>query len=359
MAIGILWTMMSIFSISCKASSPFSKEQVLGVLATGIDNQVCISWEVVENASGYVVYEASHEADFYLVANTNENHVALSERERGMTYRYYIVSYQKKGSDMIYGKKSETVSTTVPQTGRSTIKNFLKVAIRPIGSTMYVWGGGWNKADTAAGTEAKQIGLSKRWRAFAAGKKNNYNYRNYRYKIHDGLDCSGYVGWCVYNILNTKNGKKGYVYSASKQAKKFSDMGFGGYKKSSAVRNYKAGDIMSSTCSCCGHVYIVIGACDDGSIVIAHASPAGVQLSGTVSKAGKKNSKALKLAKKYMKKYHPDWYKKYPELGRGTSYLAHYAQMRWDINHDNGFLSDPDGYTRMSAEEILKDLYCE
>jgi len=238
-----------------------------------------------------------------------------------------------------------------------TVKYFLQTAIKPIGSTMYVWGGGWNKADTAAGKEAKTIGVSPSWKKFADKQKAGYDYRKFRYKIHDGLDCSGYVGWCVYNVRNTENNKKGYVYSASKQAKKLSKLGFGKYTDRKKVKDYKPGDIMSSTCGCCGHVYIVIGQCEDGSVVLVHASPPGVQISGTVTPSGKKNSQAYKLAKKYMKKYYKKWTEKYPTLCKGTPYLTHYSQMRWNVNGENAVLTDPDGYMDMSAEEVLEDLF--
>ena len=157
-------------------------------------------------------------------------------------------------------------------------------------------------------------------------------------------------------MLNTKNNQKGYVYSASNQAEKLSALGFGSYR-SQVEKDYQPGDIMSSTCSCCGHVWIVLGECSDGSVVLLHSSPAGVQISGTVTPEGKSNSKAIKLAKKYMKKYYPAWYKKYPNVERGLSYLSHYGQMRWKTTGDNVVLSDPDGYSKMSAEEVLKDLF--
>ncbi|MBR1865097.1 MAG: hypothetical protein IJ801_01170 [Lachnospiraceae bacterium] len=282
------------------------------------------------------------------------------KRERGSVYHYYIRAYrEQKNEKKELGKKSRVVSTTVAGEGISTVKNLLQTAIAPIGSTMYVWGGGWNKADTAAGKDAKRIGLSPAWRAFAANKGASYNYRNYRYQIHDGLDCSGYVGWCVYNVLNTKNNKKGYVYSASKQAGQFAKLGFGSYTPADKVTEYQAGDIMSSTCTCCGHVWIVVGACADGSVVLVHASPAGVQICGTVTPEGKKNSEAYRLARQYMKKYYKTWYEKYPDVSRGATYLSHYGQMRWRTGGSDVILSDPDGYKDMSAEEILKDLFGE
>lgn len=145
---------------------------------------------------------------------------------------------------------------------------------------------------------------------------------------------------------------------AQKMAKNFASRGWGTYHSRSSVKNYRAGDIMSSSCSDCGHVWIVVGSCSDGSVVLLHSSPPGVQLAGTPSRSGKKQSEAVKLAARYMKKYYPKWYRKYPNCAKGSSYLSHYAQMRWDISGKK-IMTDPDGYRNMSAKAILKDLFEE
>ena len=233
-----------------------------------------------------------------------------------------------------------------------TIKKLLQTGLKPVGSTLYVWGGGWNKADTGAGKAAVTIGVSPKWKAFFKKQNKYYDYRRTRYQIENGLDCSGYIGWCIYNVMNTTSGKKGYVMSASKMAKNFASRGWGTYRSKKSVKNYKAGDIMSSS----GHVYMVVGSCSDGSVVLLHSSPPGVQLCGTPSKSGKTNSKAVALAKKYMKTYYPTYYKRYPNCSRGMSYLRDYNQMRWKITRTS-VMSDPDGYQKMTADRILKDLF--
>ena len=132
----------------------------------------------------------------------------------------------------------------------------------------------------------------------------------------------------------------------------FSSKGWGSYTAAGAVTNYRAGDIMSTSD---GHVYIVIGACADGSVVFVHSSPSGVQINGTYTRSGSRDSKAIKLAEKYMKKYYPDWYKKFPNCSRNTSYLTRYSQMRWHLE-GNCMMTDPDGYAQKDAAAILKDL---
>ena len=358
LTVGIIWTMVNLFSFNSYAKTTFSKLKPVGVMSTAVNQEIVVTWESVKGADGYRIYEKDESGNrYHLVRQTTACKAVLKEKSTG-TYCYYVKAYQKKkNGKYVYSKSSKKVSTTVTDNSVSTVKNLLQTAIAPIGSTMYVWGGGWNKEDTAAGKEARRTGLSASWRTFAKNKTSSYNYKNYRYRIHDGLDCSGYVGWCVYNVLNTKNNQKGYVYSASKQAQQFSKMGFGTYQSAKKVTDYKAGDIMSSTCKCCGHVWIVVGECKDGSVVLVHASPAGVQLSGTTTPAGKKNSQAYRLAKKYMKKYYSAWYKKYPNVSRGSAYLSHYGQMRWKTSGENVTLSDPDHYQEMSAEEVLKDLF--
>ena len=373
------------------AKTAFEKSKPLGIMATAVGKKVVVSWEAVDDADGYEIYESVLEyledgtvtkTKFTLVKDIKKCQAVLSKKKQGAIYRYYVRAYQIKENleknttqeeksqseneaasktdsnvNKVYSKSSKKVSTTVSLTGKSTIKNFLQTAISPIGSTMYVWGGGWNKEDTAAGPGATRIGLSVTWRNFAKKQTASYNYKNYRYQINNGLDCSGFVGWSVYNVLNTKKNQKGYVYSSKKQAKKFSNFGFGSYRTAKKVSDYKAGDIMSSTCSDCGHVWIVLGQCKDKSVVLVHASPSGVQISGTVTPKGKQNSQAYKLAKKYMEKYYPEWTKKYPALCKNTSYLTHYSQMRWTTKGNEVVLSDPDGYQDMSAEEVLKDLF--
>lgn len=358
----IVWTMIHFFFVTCFAKTVFEGEQPLGVMATAVRHQIAVSWEPVFGAEEYEIYEATKvngkRSKFLMVKRTENCQALLEGKKSGICYVYYVRACKNtKNGAKIYSRKSATASTTVAAKGVSTIKNFLKTALAPVGSTMYVWGGGWNKADTGAGEDAKRVGLSPAWRSFANGQTSSYNYKNYRYQIHAGLDCSGYVGWTIYNVLHTKNNGRGYVFSASKQAKKFSELGFGSYRQASQVRDYRAGDIMSSTCNCCGHVWIVVGQCSDGSVVLLHASPSGVQLNGTVTPKGNKNSQAVRLAAKYMKKYYNSWYQKFPRMDRGSAYLAHYGQMRWNTAGKESILSDPDGLQKMQAEKVLEELF--
>lgn len=229
-----------------------------------------------------------------------------------------------------------------------SIARLLLLAKEPLGRTMYVWGGGWNETDTGAGVEACSLGMSSAWEEFAKKQNESYDYRDTRYQIHDGLDCSGYIGWVVYNLFETKSGEAGYVEKASDMAAVLAGRGFGTFTEASEVTDWQAGDIMSME----GHVWMALGACEDGSVVLIHASPPGVILSGTRLPNGEASMAEL-LAKEYMSAYYPQWYKKYPVTGCDYRYLTDSACMRWD----EGVLSDQQGLRSMRAKEVLQWLF--
>lgn len=325
-----------------------------GFLANGVNDQIVLSWEPVKKADGYEVFEkTSKDSIFKKVKVTTSSRVTLSHKMRGEKYIYKVRAYRLVSGKIKCGAFSKIAETTVAKRNVSTLKNFLTTALKPVGSTMYIWGGGWNKEDNGAGSDALRIGLNPAWRSFASKQSSSYNYKKNRFKRGYGLDCSGFVGWTVYNVLHTKNGKagEGYVDKAKNLAKNYAQNGWGSFRKISQVKDYRAGDIMSSS----GHVYIVIGECSDGSVVLVHSSPSGVQICGTVTPSGKRNSKAVRLAKTHMKKYFPSWYRKYPKCVRDVSYLNMYQQFRWSLSKGN-VMEDPDNYRNKSPEYILKDL---
>lgn len=237
-----------------------------------------------------------------------------------------------------------------------TLLSMLKTATKPMGSTMYVYGGGWNEADTGAGKEAVSIGCSPEWNTFYQLQDQNYDINVSSYQIHEGLDCSGYIGWILYNTFHTLDGEEGYVMKGEDMARVFSQKGWGTYIPKSQVKDYQPGDIMSSDCEDCAHVYMVVASCDDGSILLFHSYPQGVQLNGTVDKQGNQESEAVKLAEKYMRQYCPEWTNKYPLEILDKKFLTHYAQMRWD-NTEKGVITDTEKIKEKSAEEILQLIF--
>ena len=258
-------------------------------------------------------------------------------------------SIAEKGEEAQEGVASVEKEREAEEIAESpSIERLLLLAKEPLGQTMYVWGGGWNEEDTGAGEEARSLGVSPAWAEFASKQDAGYDYEATRYRIHDGLDCSGYIGWLMYNLFETQDGEEGYVIKASGMAADFADRGWGSYTEAGQVHDWKAGDIMSMK----GHVWMSLGMCEDGSVVLLHASPPGVILSGTRLENGSA-SMAEHLANEYMSTYYPDWYAKYPETGRDYKYLTDSARMRWS----GDVVSDAHGLRDMSAEDVLKWLF--
>ena len=179
--------------------------------------------------------------------------------------------------------------------GEKTLGNFLKIAMEPVGTTLYIYGGGWDWQDAGSSVQAKTIGVSPDWVRFFWEQDENFTYKSkdgnednsdpaksyypyggYNEYYYAGLDCSGFLGWALYNTFETENGKDGYVTFASAYAKKLAEEGYGDYtrKIEAPVLNHdcemKPGDIMSIG----GHVWISLGTCGDGSVVILHSTPA-------------------------------------------------------------------------------------
>ncbi len=232
-----------------------------------------------------------------------------------------------------------------------SVKKFLQAALEPVGTTLYVYGGGWNEDDSGAGTEALTCGVSTRWYEFFRENDKDYNFEDSKYRIHDGLDCTGYVGYVVYQLFKDSYSDKGYVYPSKDMVYKYADLFGGTVINKDSVIKYYPGDIMGTD----GHVFIVIGECSDGSLLFVHASPPVVSVCGTKTRDGNPDSEAVLLAKEYMSKYYPESYERYDTCIRDTDFLTDYNQMHWS----RSVLSDPDGYDSMTPKEIMTDLFDE
>ena len=226
-----------------------------------------------------------------------------------------------------------------------SLAKLLLLAREPLCNTMYVWGGGWNEEDTAAGAEARTLGVSPAWASFAAMQDASYDYRNTRFQIHNGLDCSGFLGWLIYNLFETESGREGYVFPACRVAHELSMRGCGTFTPAGQVTDWQAGDILSSP----DHVWLSLGMCEDKSVVMLHATPPGVILSGTKSPNGNNESMAEELAAKYMKNHFPEWYKRFPKHSREYRCLLESGRMRWGET----VLTDEGGLRNMCAKDVL------
>jgi len=277
--------------------------------------------------------------------------------------------------------------------GLKTLKNFISTAFQPLGTTLYVFGGGWDFQDLGTAYEGRTIGISSNWVKFFDDHNENYTYRDddnktntyypfggFNEYYYAGLDCSGFVGWSIYNNLyKTSLTDKGFVRSASNIAKNLAENNYGKWMHNVEGSNYtnpnyilltkelKVGDILSTN----GHVMIVLGKCNDGSFIIIHSTPnkskanspgGGVQISAVNPNGNNENCEAYKLCEEYTKKYFKKWSERYDVIVVNVEKAFNFDDeapntgiFHWDLN--NGIITDPDNYSLKTAKEILNDLF--
>ncbi len=293
--------------------------------------------------------------------------------------------------------------------GVMTLKNLLATACEPLGTALYIYGGSWDWEDDTSSLQSTTIGLSQSWIDFF--QQNNglefsyktpvetesdeddsytdeqkvssyYPFGAWNEYYYAGIDCSAYIGWLVYNVRNTKSStnpaEDGYVGGSTKTANRFADYGWGAKSRDAVTygggaNDLKVGDIFSMS----GHVWMVVGVCDDDSVVIIHSTASknrndvygggGVQLSAMNPKdPTDKNCEAYKLATGYMSKYYPEWYKyhdvilrnwdNYTAIASGSASKDLAGKFSWNLD-GSAMLTDPDGYANKGAAEILADLF--
>lgn len=289
----------------------------------------------------------------------------------------------------VYGDSNPTIYLTFVaqdyeapidgQAGVRTLKNFLATALEPAGTALYVYGGSWDWQDMGSSAQSTTIGIPQTWIDFFQNQDANYTFKNsgdpahsyYPHKAWNqyyfaGVDCSAYVAWVTYNVMNTQSGNDGYVMSSTKMAQTFAQTyNFGTWTREfSSSRDFKPGDIFSMK----GHVWICLGVCEDGSMVILHSTPSdsktgqpggGIQLSGV---GESEDCQAVALAQTYMSRYYPQWSERYDAAFKSYDNYTSFTDTsagKFSWNLDSSGLEDPDGYTNMSAAEILADLFGE
>lgn len=260
--------------------------------------------------------------------------------------RYYFYSSGAMAANTtIDGVKIDANGVAESETGPvGTLTRFLKTALLPVGNTLYVWGGGH---DLWSGGDSLRIGVNPKWEQFYNQQGASYDYTKHRYAYQNGLDCSGFVGWAIYNTYNTKANQSAYTTQSTSFPSYLTNKGLGSYRTVSGG-TFTVGDVVSMT----GHVWIVLGTCSDGSVVIVHATPPVIQISGTVSSSGDQNSEAVKLAQAYMKKYYPDAASKYNLCIASKAYVNNVNRFQWSSTK----LTDPDGLRKMSVNQVLEKL---
>ena len=163
--------------------------------------------------------------------------------------------------------------------GVRTIRNLLLTAMMPVGTTLYVFGGGWNWQDNGFDAAARRIGLSPEWRRFFLEQDASYTYKErdgaeenrnpavsfypyggYNAYHYAGLDCSGFVGWTIFNTFGGEGLGEQPEGPSTLMAEKYALRGWGQLRKEGII---KPGDVVSIR----GHVWISLGTCPDGSLV--------------------------------------------------------------------------------------------
>ncbi len=302
------------------------------------------------------------------------------QNELKIGYRY-LLTIEEETIQQIKAADHPLTPPTLPPVsvtaGRKTLKNLLSTALLPMGNALYVYGGGWSWQDVGGALQSSAIGVSPYWSTFFNERDASYSYKapngleqtvyypqnginNYYFA---GLDCSGYLGWVCYNTLYGEDGLASFVVSSTKFAENLKNNGLG--TLSYTLDDLAPGDIVSIK----GHVWLCIGKCSDGSIVIAHSTPSlsregqgggGVQLSAI----GKdKGCEAYLLADHYMKSYFPKWYERYaPLLCSPDKYTDFSSENTTRFSFDlsiGGALRDPEGVSDMDAAQILSLLFEE
>ena len=301
----------------------------------------------------------------------------------------YIINIQQ-----LTNVENEYIPPVKNTPGLRTLKNFILTAFQPVGTTLYVFGGGWDFQDVGTSYEARTIGISKNWVKFFDEQTVNYTYKNsenhsetyypfegYNEYYYAGLDCSGFVGWSLYNTLYKESlSNPGFVMGAHIQAYYMANLNYGnwihqveGWDEENPDyklwgNEVRTGDILSTG----GHVMIVLAKCDDGSFIIMHSTPnnsktgypgGGVQLSPVNPINESKECEAYYLCREYMQKYFPKWTERYDIklVSSSTAFDFHSSDNLTGIFHWNifGKISDPDNYLEKTAKEILIDVFSE
>ncbi|MBR6918501.1 MAG: hypothetical protein IKN38_09990 [Clostridia bacterium] len=348
-----------------------------------------------------VIYNFTHpdkEYDFAIVLQHDTRNYSVYALDKmiqwalkeGYSYRLTIEENVVTAASEI-AQAAEYVHTprVAATPGEKTLKNFIATALEPVGTTLYIYGGGWDWQDEGSAVQARTLGVSADWVKFFGEHDENYTFKaqdgddakadpatsyypygEYNEYYYAGLDCSGYLGWTLYNTFETENGKDGYVGGSTKFAKRLSENGWGEWTQDVAAPDaengyvVKPGDVISIK----GHVWISLGTCGDGSVLIAHSSPSksrtgqpggGVQISAI---GNDEDCDAYALAEKIMSEEYSEWFERYPVyLADPVVYFAiegeNAGRFTWNTDGASDGLTDPDNVQEMTPEEVLNLIF--
>ena len=297
--------------------------------------------------------------------------------KEGYSYKLKISNNTVISAEEIIGNEEEFTPVVSGIPGEKTLLNFLKTAMEPVGTTLYIYGGGWDWQDVGSSVQARTVGVSPDWVRFFNAQDENFTYKEkdgdkdkadpktsyypygeYNEYYYAGLDCSGYVGWVLYNTFETEDLQEGYVMGSTGTAKKLAARGLGEWTQD--ITEMKPGEMMSMN----GHIWISLGTCSDGSTLILHSTPSksrtnqpggGVQISAIGKSA---DCEAYKLADEYMSKHYPEWYSRYPiYLCDPDVYFTFTGENAGKFTWSADVLADGENIKSMTPKEVLEILF--
>ncbi len=388
-------TMSLLAGCSCGAQQAVKEEAVyLGVKDYGMEetnkdrkDEFLYRFEVDGEEKTYKLWNGTKDED------GNYDYPVQNVLKEGYPYTLTVEGGTVTAAEENKDKEPEIEYTPVVQgvPGERTLTNFLRTALMPEGTTLYIYGGGWDWQDEGSAIQTRTFGVSSDWIRFFDEQDENYTFKEidgdekntdpvhsyypyggYNEYYYAGLDCSGYAGWTLYNTFETESGGEGKVGGSTKLAKRLSEQGLGDWTQDIEIPDglngyeMKPGDIMSIN----GHVWISLGTCEDGSVVITHSSPSlsrsgqpggGVQISAIGTD---ESCEAYGLAEWYMSEYYPEWYERYPiYLCDPETYFTFEGEdagrFTWDTEGSDQGLADPDGLQEKTPEEVLRLLFDE
>ena len=115
------------------------------------------------------------------------------KKDAGGAYDYPVQNVLKEGyeynitfqgetvtaAEEIEDGKTEYTSYTPAVSGTPgelTLENFLKTAMMPVGTTLYIYGGGWDWQDNGSAIQTRTIGVSPDWVRFFEEQDENFTY---------------------------------------------------------------------------------------------------------------------------------------------------------------------------------------
>lgn len=383
-----LWAIaaLTLFFAACVSNAPkiTAEKAPPRALYLGVKDYGTIKRkEVLADSSQVYLFKVENDTVAYSIDNPDGKFPFHNELIEGISYELELDSTHVINLKRTEEANVEFTPVIKPIPGKRTLKNLIATALSPIGTVLYVFGGGWNFQIDGGSAQSRTIGISDWWVKFYNENAKDYEFRDsldranttfpfggwseYHYA---GLDCSAYMGWVLYNTLyKTSLDKPGFVMNSTKMAKSLAaDYEFGKWTHKNASKlEFRTGDIVSIA----GHIYLVLGICKDGSVIIVHSSPqenergfegGGVMMSPLNPRdLENEDCDAFRLVDKYMKKFYPWW--DYKTIMRSKEDYITFPKdkpttgiFHWKLGK-GATLSDPENYANKSADEILRDLY--